>query len=410
MIERDAATYESLLRSMASLSGLFSQSRIPYIDSRFAEKLFVVTTGAKDLGRADKSFDALLPRGIGVGVKTFTVATGNHKTEKVAEFTALAREGHFRTSDKKKLVRRVAEARNQRVASNAAEYGIDLDQCFYHCLVRFEGGAIVHEEPYQLIDLDNLSPLNGAGGPADDWSFADGKVYFSDGRSKYSFSVAKNVLMKRFNFNRKMNVIPLEIHPDPLAVLDGLVGRKPAVASSRPAFTLGLDQNEEEIQVQGRDFVVLPLYSTRTGEVPERSGINQWNADGRARNFGEAYVPVPALVHDRYPGFFPPRDTHFTLEFPDGFSSHRAKICQSGGKALMTESNIELGRWLISVVDPSVRAADFGRMPTRRHKPYAYGDLLEIGSDSVIVRRSGRNAYSIEFAPLGAYREFERSA
>ena len=410
MIDRDTDLYNSFLQSMAMLSGLFSQSKVPYINSRFVEKLFVLTTGAKDLGRADKSFDALLPGGVGVGIKTFTAETGSHKTEKVAEFTALAREGRFNTTDRKKLVRRVAEARNQRVLSNATEYGISMDQCVYHCLVRIEGGAVVHEEPYQLVNIENLMPTNVKGQTVDDWSFTNGKIYFFDGLSYYNFNISKNVLMKRFSFDRKSNIIELDLHPDPLDLLDQLVGRKPKSGMGRPKLTFELDGvDEEETGVPGKDYVVLPLYSTRTGEVEAKSGINQWNAGGRSRKFGEAYIPVPKAVHNHYQHFFPSRDTHFKLNLANGFTSQRAKICQSDGKALMTESNIELGRWLITVIDPSVSPSDFGKPPTRRHRPYTYRDLLAIGSDSVIVRRNGKGDYSVEFGPLGAYQEFESS-
>lgn len=410
MIDRDADLYSSFLQSMAMLSGLFSQSKIPYINSRFVEKLFVLSTGARDLGRADKSFDALLPGGIGVGIKTFTAESGSHKLEKVAEFTALAREGRFNTPDRKKLVRRVADARNQRVLSNAAEYGVSIDRSVYHCLIRIEGGAIVHEEPYQLINVEELKPTNVKGQAVDDWSFANGKIYFSDGLSQYSFNVSKNVLMKRFNFSRTSNLIELELHSDPLALLDQLVGRKSKLEIERPKLTFGIElEDEEKMGVPGRDYVVLPLYSSRTGEVEAKSGINQWNAGGRARKFGEAYIPVPKAVHNHYPRFFPPRDAHFKLNLANGFTSQRAKICQSDGKALMTESNIELGRWLLTVVDPSVSPSDFGKPPTRHHRPYTYKDLLAIGSDSIIVRRSGRGDYSVEFGPIGAYRDFENA-
>ena len=147
MIQRNEEQYETLLRSIASLSGLFSQSETPYIDSRFVEKLFVVTTGARDLGREDKSFDALLNTGVGVGVKTFVAGAARHSDEKIAEFTDLANKGHFNKVTKRELVRRVADARNIRVESNAKEYGVDLAQSVYHCLVRIPGGAVVHEEP-----------------------------------------------------------------------------------------------------------------------------------------------------------------------------------------------------------------------------------------------------------------------
>ena len=59
MIVRDEERYATLLRLVGSLSRLFSDNDSPYIDSRFAERLFVQTTGARDLGRMDISFDAV---------------------------------------------------------------------------------------------------------------------------------------------------------------------------------------------------------------------------------------------------------------------------------------------------------------------------------------------------------------
>ena len=93
---------------------------------------------------------------------------------------------------------------------------------------------------------------------------------------------------------------------------------------------------------------------------------------------------------------------------PGGRAARQAKVCQQGGKALMTQKNVDLGRWLISVIDPTVQPADFRRPPGRR-RPYVYADLAAIGSDAVIIRRSGSGrsrTYSAAFAPLGSYEEF----
>jgi len=409
MIDRDEEQYSVLLRALARMSGLFSTSEIPYIDSRFAEKLFVVTTNATDLSRVDKSFDAFLKPDVGVGIKTFTAGKANHKYEKVAEFAALARQGHFNVSNKKTLVHRIAKARNARIQSNATEFGIDVDKSVYHCLVRFPGGAIVHEEPYRLIDTSNLSPLVRGGGPASDWNSMGNGVYFTDGTSQYSYSISKNVLMKKFAFNRKKNFMPLEIHSDPLALLNAFASVKvpKATVGSITSSGLIIDLDHAD-QVKGEDYVVLPLYSLRDHQVPLKSGINQWNAGGRQRRFGEAYISIPREIHTLHPKFFPPRDRHFDLVLPNGKTAQQAKVCQDGGKALMTESNVELGRWLISVVDPTVSEKDFEKSLTTRD-PYSYEDLLEIGADSVFVRRTkdgGQHRYSIEFAYIGAYEEF----
>jgi hypothetical protein len=367
----------------------------------------VLTTGATDLGRADKSFDALLEDGIGVGVKTFVAGNGKYRYEKVAEFTALARAGHFRVRNRRDLVLRIASARNNRVLSNAVEYGIKMDRCVYHCLIRFPGGAIVHEEPYELINIDKLKPLTKSGTPAPDWNSMGSGLYFTDGKSKYSYSVSKNVLSKRFDFDRRKNFIKLEIHPDPLTLLNRLLGRTSTSPSAIDMKSITVEREDRTMR-KGIDYLVLPLYSLRDHCVPVKSGINQWNAGGRNRKFGEAYVPIPAEVRKRFPHFFPPQDEHFDLLLPNGEVAHRAKVCQQDGKALMTENNVELGRWLISVVDPTVRPSDFAMVPGGR-PPYTYDDLVSIGSDAVVVRKTGLGVemkYSLEFASLGAYEEF----
>jgi hypothetical protein len=406
MIERNEEQYETLLRSIASLSGLFSQSDTPYIDSRFVEKLFVVTTGAVDLGRADKSFDAFLPPGVGVGVKTFVAGASRHSDEKVAEFTDLANKGHFARVTKRELVYRVATARNIRVQSNAKEYGVDLTQSVYHCLIRIPGAAIVHEEAYELIDVNNLRPLKRDGRPADSWASMGDGVYFTDGNSKYKYNVAKNVLYKRFHFDSKKNRIDLQIHQDPLSLLDELVGRKSRGENVSSGFSLELDVTS--LGRKGVDYIVLPLYSPKSGVVHPKSGINQWNAGGRQRKFGEAYIPIPIEVRMRYPKFLPAQDAHFDLLLPNGKVAHKAKVCQQGGKALMTEKNIELGRWLISVIDPTSKVEEFGLPPKRRH-PFTYEDLVAIGSDSVVITRKnlGKTVnYAAAFGPLGSFEDF----
>lgn len=81
------------------------------------------------------------------------------------------------------------------------------------------------------------------------------------------------------------------------------------------------------------NYVILPLFSERKKEVPEKSGLNQWNARGRTRDPNEVYIPVPILIYHKFPNFFPPREIQFSLCLPNG-SSIQAKICQDNGKAL----------------------------------------------------------------------------
>ena len=127
--------------------------------------------------------------------------------------------------------------------------------------------------------------------------------------------------------------------------------------------------------------MILPLYSVIRGErqVPERSGINQWNAAGRERKFGEAYIPIPASVRKSNPDFFPERDRPFNLKLPSG-RIVTGKVCQQGGKALMTAPNVELCNWLFAQLDYTLE--DAIRRFVRKD-PYRYSDLEKVGIDSV---------------------------
>ena len=179
----DIERYSRLLQAVASMSRLYSDNTIPYGDSRCVEKLFVETTGAKDLSRSDKSFDALLSPDIGVGIKTFLSASGNSKREKVAEFTSFANNGEFEGLAPEELALKAASFRNNRVLSDANELAIAMEKSIYHCLVRTGSGAIVHEEPYLLVDLTNLKPTDRSGNILKKWQAIGKGVFFTDGVS-----------------------------------------------------------------------------------------------------------------------------------------------------------------------------------------------------------------------------------
>jgi len=404
----DVARYSELLRAVASLSRLYSENTVAYVDSRFVERLFIRVAGARDLSRTDKSFDALIEPDIGVGIKTFLGGTGNSKREKVAEFTTFAREGEFLDLSQNELMQKVSTFRNNRVLSDARELGVSLEKSVYHCLVRIATGAVIHEEPYGLIDMDSLilapKPNNG--------------MHFADKFGRYNYNVAKNVLLKEFVFNRNTNFIELPIHEDIFErVLEFSRKSRVGVNMLGESVAISSDSGEELIEVladyyeiPGVDYVVLPLYSLRGAvkTVQEKSGINQWNAGGRPRTFGEAYVPIPIEVHRLCPKFFPDRDSSFALQLPDRRYSTRAKVCQENSKALMSDPNTALGHWILKVIDPVRADREFVRPPSG-HRPYVYEDLIRIGKDAVKVSRKNpvrHRSYAIEFAQIGAYEEF----
>jgi hypothetical protein len=395
--EVNVGKYSELVAFVTRYSALFSNNAIAAVDSRFVEKLFCRLTGSVDLGRSDKSYDAAMPGGRGVGIKTFIASpTSASKTEKVAEFGRDATAGKFLGLSHEETAFKVAELRNARVTSDAAELGLNLETSFYHCLVRTVSEALIHEEPYPLVDLNRVQPTSSTGNPLAKFPEKDsGHVYFSDGTNQYTYNVSKNVLLKKFYFTNEPRS---ESFPTPIEVdiWDRLL--EGTQSEWGPDFV-------EVENADPEDFVVLPLFSLKGQDrvVPARSGINQWNANGRARKFGEAYIPVPRLVHTLSPNFFPARDVRFDLTLPDG-TVVNAKLCQDNSKALMSDPNDALCNWLFRSIDGSLAVA---QRRLADQNPYTYNDLATIGKDSVKISRGEEDgSYFMEMAPCGSFDDF----
>ena len=155
-------------------------------------------------------------------------------------------------------------------------------------------------------------------------------------------------------------------------------------------------------------FVVLPLYSIRTKSeryVPTRSGLNAWNARGRKRKFGEAYISVPSMVHRLCRDFFPAKDVLFELVLPDGIRVD-AKLCQSGAKALMTNPNHRICEWLFMKMESDIERG----IRYARGKPYSIEDLHREGIGCVKITAAAGNGpqFQMEPLPIGAYEDFIR--
>ncbi len=404
----DADFYKAALVTVGSLSRLFSDSDLPFFHYRFIENLFVRATGGKNISRQDAVFDALVGENnsIAVGVKTFTVRKkSTYSYEKVQEFTALAGKGLLGKMNDKELVLTIAKERNRRILLESATFNIDPSKSIYHCLVRREGQAVVHEEPYSVISIKTITPLSPSGKTISQFSTRSSNVHFFDGINYYRYSRSKNVLLKRFDISNGENwkVIPIEIKEDVFTQLfeNALGGSVMPNGKITGLF-------EETSEVPGRDYVILPLYSNRSGvkEVPAKSGLNQWNAGGRQRKFGEAYIPVPRDVHKYCADFFP-IGKNFHLILPNTKEPAVASLCQSGSKALMTNPNDELCKWIFKVIDPKFSISMYNKPPSR--DPYTYADLETAGYDSVKVSKPKdpkSKSYEIQFEAVGAYEEF----
>jgi hypothetical protein len=407
----------------------------------------MMSSGARDTAGDNSSFDAIAPVRIGVGVKTFVASnSARHKFEKIAEFTADANAGIFDDLNPEQLLRKAIELRNSRLSSDAIAYGINVSDSIYHCLIRLEGSAMIHEEPMSLVNERMLSPSDSDGKLLA--TFGE-KPIMSDGINVYTFNKSKRVLYKRFPviipapakfggaiklpINRNIlnellegNITCLSSAPtnqeEPILAKGTIKDETCQLASNEPTQTTEYSpETSDTVESDGdpgstmiirrpTNFVVLPLFSTRDHEVPEKSGINQWNAGGRQRSFGEAYIPVPAWIHNKFPGFFPDRNQSFRLRLQDG-TVVSAKICQQGSKALMSDPNDELCRWLYTAIEPKLSYEQIKRrLPESR--PYTYKDLILVGKDCVkVVKVSGkRHQFELTFCKLGDYNKFEKAA
>jgi hypothetical protein len=163
---------------------------------------------------------------------------------------------------------------------------------------------------------------------------------------------------------------------------------------------VNIDNNKK---LHRKERLCLPLYSIKNNEkyVAKKSGLNQWNASGRNRHANELYIPYQKKDRDRNESFFPPRNTSFKLHLPDG-REISAKVCQTAdknnsniGKAIMSNPNKELGKWLLRDV-----------FELEENTLVTYEMLEKFGIDSVVFTKNDNLDYSIDFAEIGTYEEF----
>ena len=399
--------YTGALQAVGSLSRLFSDSETPFFQYRFIENLFVKATEGQNISRKDAVFDAIVggTNKIAVGVKTFILAESkNYKYEKIQEFTAIAGRTNISRLPDKQVVHLISKERNRRVKTESAAFNIDPSQSLYHCLIRMQGRAFVHEEPFVEIDIDKIKPYSAYGLAQKKFQPRTANIHFSDGINFYSYSRAKNVLYKKFELEKGENWKPIQIDISDNAfekVYENFLDKK------IPDSVVKIDSLKDNF-LPLLDYIVLPLYSVKKGIkfVPEKSGLNQWNAGGRLRKFGEAYIPVPQIIHNIAPNFFP-TNSSFNLFLPNNSKPTNASLCQAGNKALMSNPNDELCKWIFRVIDLNFKVSSFNRPPKR--KPFTYEDLEKSGYDSVRITKISRgelNEFQVVFEPIDGYEEF----
>ena len=118
--------YFHYIKSVSSLSKLFSESDIPFLHYRLAENLFCKAFNAENLSRTDTAYDAKIDN-IGIGIKTF-VCPSNSKTEKIAEFDR--KNSELKNLNVDNFVIKLSELRNERINFSNRTYKIE--KSYYH--------------------------------------------------------------------------------------------------------------------------------------------------------------------------------------------------------------------------------------------------------------------------------------
>jgi len=365
--------YIELLKITGALSRLFSDSSNPYLYYRSMENIFCKVFKANDLSRSDISVDASKD-GQGIGLKTFLHNNGR-TFQKVAEFN---KESYlFKNLNPKELVEKVSSLRNERI--QITKDISSLESIIYHVVTRSNTMMSIFEETMNFVDLNSISKINNK----------KTTISFSDRYGDYTFSKSKNTLLKRFDVNKLQFIssFNVSILKDPY---DFLLSNKEKIVL----------ESEGSKDIEFKDFIVLPLYSYRNKKVMERSGLNMWNAGGRPRDKNEVYIPIPKFLHDIKPEFFKYRDNEslktnsFNVVLPNR-KVLSMKVTQSNGKALQSDPNKELGKWLLR----DVLKVKPDKLVTK--------ELLDAkGIDSIKLSKVNEDLYYMDFLKVGSFEEF----
>ncbi len=373
--ERLQNRYIELLSVCASFSNLFSYSYVPFLYYRTHENIFCEAFEAINVARDDISIDAK-KENIGIGLKTFLHSNGR-TFQKIAEF-----DKHTKTidiSNKLDLIKAISSCRNKRI--EFAKNVHNLDYLIYHLTTREDHKLLIFEQPMSMIDIDNLK-INKS---------TTTSILFDDGINEYNFNFAKSTLLKRFICPNSELIKSFEVNilEKPFNILINFYKNNPVFLPKTK-------------QLKPKDYIVLPLYNPRNREVEKKSALNHWNANGRKRNENEVYIPIPSWIHKVKVNFFDYntddyKTEPFTVLLPNG-EKLSMRVCQSGGKALMSNPNNLLGRWILR----DVLNIPVGKLVTR--------ELLDIiGIDSIKLTKIETGFYEMTFLKTGSFELFENT-
>ena len=395
--------YRKFLKIFGALSGLFKDAtegknaKKPYLYYRNHEQLYARCFDVEDLTRSDSSYDVVYrddEGAYGVGLKTW-FHSKDITDQKIAEFGKMKDIIVPLYDSPDELAKKVSELRNERILRDKRLHETDTD--VYHIITRDDGVMNIVECTYDLVDVDNIQNAKKK----------KSSISFTDGKNNYSFLPSKNTLFKEFNASEQEVVekLPITFVKDPFALLEHI--------SIEDGEKLLIDNHVAPVVTkEPRDFIVLPLYSDeRDGPVVyEKSSFNASLAKSKQKGSNvprpayEAYLGIPKYIHKLKPNFFGFNALNdderngregFTLDLPSG-KSITARVTQEYGKALQTNPQSILGKWILHDI--------FG---LSEYEMLTLERLKEVAVDSVIITRLAENHFKIDIAPYLGYESWK---
>ncbi len=207
----------------------------------------------------------------------------------------------------------ISSIKNKRMKSDYNRLGLDENSNIYHYITRDAGALVIQECTYPLIELNKITNINRT----------DSSITWTDGIKNYKFTFGDSQIWQYFGDSRDSTIldkITVEIMEDPFTFLvkayeslgpsSSEMGRK---ILSKAFMSSGNDTIAFPLDKDASDNIVecfLPLYSFRSKEVEQKSGLNAWNAAPKnplnptPRPLNEVYIPIPREFHNKYPDFF----------------------------------------------------------------------------------------------------------
>lgn len=309
--------YKKFLQVYGSLSNLFRQKHgepIPYLDSKFQETIYARVFSSENVDIGNTPHDILSVFGserIGIGLKTWMNSTPSY--QKVMQLKRYKDDIMAQEHNPYDMVYVISSIKNERMKSDYNRLGLDENSNIYHYITRDAGSLVIQECTYPLIELDKITNVNRT----------DSSITWTDGVKNYKFTFGDSQIWQYFGDSRDSTIldkITVEIMEDPFTFLvkayeslgpsSSEMGRK---ILSKAFMSSGNDTIAFPLDKDASDNIVecfLPLYSFRSKEVEQKSGLNAWNAAPKnplnptPRPLNEVYIPIPREFHNRYPDFF----------------------------------------------------------------------------------------------------------